>query len=133
LWHVSEALKSAETGAIEPVVTFRYHTDVVEDVDWQNFDVNTIGSCGDDGCICLWDVRKDPTMPVHVVNNAHGTGGDVNGMEFHPTNEYLFATCGSNRVVRLWDVRNLKSPLQALTGHTYQVHSSHGFVAGRRR
>ena len=122
LWHVSEGLKSLDSPMIiDPIITFRYHTDVVEDVDWHNFDVNMIGSCGDDGNICLWDIRKDPTVPIHVVNNAHGPGGDVNGMEFHLANEFLFATGGSDKVVKLWDVRNLKSPLQTLEGHTDQV------------
>jgi histone-binding protein RBBP4 len=130
LWHVSEALQSLNLNnnspiILDPVITFRYHTDIVEDVDWHNFDVNMIGSCGDDGNICLWDIRKDPTVPIHVISNAHGHGEDVNGMEFHLTNEFLFATGGSDKVVKLWDVRNLKSPLQTLEGHTDQVYTVH--------
>jgi hypothetical protein len=50
----------------------------------RNVAANLIGSCGDDGLICLWVA----TTPMHVVRNAHD--GDVNGMEFHPTNEHLF-------------------------------------------
>ncbi len=108
-------------GAPNPVVlspesTFRYHTAAVEDVDWHNRDPNMVGSCGDDGLICLWDVTRGNndngnnngggSKPLHVIRNAHD--GDVNGMEFHPTNEHLLASCGSDKVVKLWDMRNLK-------------------------
>ena len=119
LWNVRDALSSntatTTTGGgsgggpvvISPDATFEYHTDVVEDVDWHNRDINMIGSCGDDGLVCLWDIRRDASMsPLHVIKDAHD--GDVNGMEFHPINEFLLATCGSDRVVKLWDMRNLK-------------------------
>jgi WD40 repeat protein len=103
---------------LSPESTFRYHTAAVEDVDWHNKDPNMVGSCGDDGLICLWDVMRgnnnggsssthgDGGKPLHVIRNAHD--GDVNGMEFHPTNEHLLASCGSDKVVKLWDMRNLK-------------------------
>ena len=64
---------------VSPEATFAYHTDVVEDVDWHNKDANMVGSCGDDGLVCLWDARRDPNAdPIHVVRNAHD--GDVNGI-----------------------------------------------------
>lgn len=44
--------------------------------------------------------------PVHVVRDAHE--GDVNSLEFHPVNEFLLASGGSDKVVKLWDMRNLK-------------------------
>ena len=94
----------APPAIVSPESTFRYHTAAVEDVDWHGKDANLIGSCGDDGLICLWDARGNgygggggggttTTTPMHVVRNAHD--GDVNGMEFHPTNEHLLASCGS--------------------------------------
>jgi WD40 repeat protein len=108
IWNVKEALAEGKNGAaVSPTATLRYHTDVVEDVDWHKMDANMVGSCGDDKCVCLWDIRKGSNeKPVHVVEKAHG--GDVNSLEFHPTNEFLFATGGSDEVVKLWDMRNLK-------------------------
>lgn len=111
LWDVKNALKECGSAGsssviLNPTAQFLYHTDVVEDVDWHNKDVNMIGSCGDDKIICLWDVREGKrTKPMHVIAKAHD--GDVNSMEFHPTNEFLLASGGSDKVVKLWDMRNL--------------------------
>ncbi|KAL3802630.1 hypothetical protein HJC23_011954 [Cyclotella cryptica] len=125
IWDVKAALAEGKNGkVVSPTATLKYHTDVVEDVDWHNMDANMVGSCGDDRCVCLWDVRNGSNeKPVHVVEKAHG--GDVNSLEFHPMNEFLVATGGSDGVVKLWDMRNLKSPLQTLKGHTADVYSVH--------
>ncbi|KAL9179999.1 hypothetical protein ACHAXT_007969 [Thalassiosira profunda] len=121
LWNVNSALKEGKNGTVvAPEATLTYHTDIVEDVDWHNRDANMVGSCGDDRMVCLWDCRAGKRdKPVHVVREAHA--GDVNGMEFHPLNEFYLATGGSDKVVKVWDMRNLKSPLQTLEGHENQV------------
>jgi histone-binding protein RBBP4 len=108
IWDVKKALAEGKNGMeVNPTVTLRYHSDVVEDVDWHAKDANMVGSCGDDRRVCLWDVRKGSNdKPVHVVEKAHG--GDINCIEFHPTNEFMLATGGSDEVVTIWDMRNLK-------------------------
>ena len=79
LWDVKTALKecgssssSSTTGGgsssmiVNPIAQFLYHTDVVEDVDWHNKDINMIGSCGDDKIICLWDVREGKRIETYA-------------------------------------------------------------------
>ena len=109
IWDVQKALAEGKNGMeVKPTATLTYHTDVVEDVDWHKKDANMVGSCGDDRCICLWDVREGCNdKPVHVIEKAHA--GDINCIEFHPTNEFMLATGGSDEVVKLWDMRNLKT------------------------
>mmetsp|Transcript_304 Transcript_304/g.857 ORF Transcript_304/g.857 Transcript_304/m.857 type:complete len:518 (-) Transcript_304:285-1838(-) len=113
----------SESGAQIPAVsTFAGHTDVVEDVDWHRRDPNLVGSVGDDRCVMVWDAReKNPTKPVHAVRDAHR--GDINSISFNPVNEFLAATGSADKTVKLWDMRNLKAPMQTFEGHTDQVYS----------
>mmetsp|Transcript_11273 Transcript_11273/g.25277 ORF Transcript_11273/g.25277 Transcript_11273/m.25277 type:complete len:525 (+) Transcript_11273:199-1773(+) len=118
----SSSSTSSSGTQIQPLSIFRGHTDVVEDVDWHHRDPNLIGSVGDDRTIMVWDVReKNPTKAVHVVKDAHA--GDVNSIAFNPVNEFLLATGSADKTVKLWDMRNLKSPMQTFEGHTDQVYN----------
>lgn len=115
MWDIAQAKEVVQ----QAVSTFEGHTDVVEDVAWHTRDLNMIGSVGDDRAIILWDVRENPTEPVHKIVNAHA--GDINGIAFNPVNEFLFATSSADKTVALWDLRNLKTRMHTLLGHTDQV------------
>ena len=86
------------------------HTDVVEDVEWHKQYPYMFGSVGDDGKLLLWDVRENNNTAAHTVDSAHTK--DVNCLDFNPFNEFLLVTGGSDKVIALWDLRNLKESLQ---------------------
>lgn len=97
------------------------HTDVVEDVAWHVHYANLFGSCGDDSAVMLWDPR-DSGKPKHTVANAHES--EVNCLSFNPFSEFLMATGGADKLVNLWDLRNLNQKLHSFEGHNegvYQV------------
>lgn len=48
-------------------------------------------------------------------------GGALYDIAFHPNADFLLATAGADRVVRVWDVRNFKEPCSILVGHTGEV------------
>lgn len=119
LWDVNAGnpLKGKATG----------HTAVVEDVAWHAHDANLVASVSDDLSIRLWDIRQftfdmnqADKAQVHLVENAHTS--DINSISFNPVNEFLFATGSADKTVALWDVRNLKTKVQALEGHSDQVY-----------
>mmetsp|Transcript_9583 Transcript_9583/g.13579 ORF Transcript_9583/g.13579 Transcript_9583/m.13579 type:complete len:531 (-) Transcript_9583:854-2446(-) len=123
LWDINGNSISSGNGRQEQhaISKFLGHTDVVEDVDWHHRDPNMIGSVGDDRQIMIWDSReKNAKKAVHCVTNAHE--GDINCIAFNPVNEFVLATGSADKTVALWDMRNLKSRLQTLAGHTDQVY-----------
>mmetsp|Transcript_21307 Transcript_21307/g.29644 ORF Transcript_21307/g.29644 Transcript_21307/m.29644 type:complete len:503 (+) Transcript_21307:94-1602(+) len=121
LWDINSNSTSSGGQQQNAISKFLGHTDVVEDVDWHHRDPNMIGSVGDDRQIMIWDVReKNAKKAVHSVTNAHE--GDINCIAFNPANEFVLATGSADKTVALWDMRNLKSRLQTLAGHTDQVY-----------
>lgn len=125
---------------VQAIFKQKGHTDIVEDVDWHKFYAHLFGSVGDDSQLLLWDSRDASGKPTdrydllslllelyltsifYRIAKAHES--DVNCLSFNPFNEYLLATGGSDNVVALWDLRNLKETLHTFKGHqsgVYQV------------
>jgi len=107
---------------IQPLSTFKHHTDVVEDVAWSPFQSTLFASCGDDVRLLLWDTRTTK-KPAHIINERsmgrEGTGhhtANINACTFNLFSEFMLASAGEDCVVNLWDIRRLHSPLHALTG-----------------
>lgn len=116
LWDLEEAGVD-----VEPWQVRRGHSANVEDVDWHRHCEHMFGSVGDDSKLMLWDVRDSSAAPTHNID-AHE--GDANCLSFNPYSEFLLATGGADKVVKLWDLRNLKEPIHNFEGHeegVYQV------------
>ena len=61
-----------------------------------------------------YDPRRVSTKPVKLVPLAHDDC--VNCITF--IDEVTFVTCSDDKTIRLWDLRQLKSPMYILNGHT---------------
>ena len=48
--------------------------------------------------------------------------GEINCLSWSPYNENLIVTGGGDKLVSLWDIRNLSSKLHVLEGHTSEVY-----------
>ncbi|GAX77954.1 hypothetical protein CEUSTIGMA_g5396.t1 [Chlamydomonas eustigma] len=94
------------------------------------------GSVGDDGCVCIWDLRLGRTLPgsgsssstgctdrrTNYVQRwqAHGTGGrgemhkEVNGIAFSQLRPNSVATGGNDGMIKLWDLRKQPSSVSVI-------------------
>ena len=117
LWDTTEAGID-----LQPLQKRIGHTNVVEDVDWHKHHAHLFASVGDDARLLIWDSRNSGNQASQMVEKAHAE--DVNCVSFNPFNEFMLATGGSDNVVNLWDMRNLKSKMHSFDGHqggVYQV------------
>jgi len=64
------------------------------------------------------DVRKMEITTT--VKQAHGHS-NIRDVDYNPNKPLTVITAGDDRKVRFWDVRNLKSPIKTLAGHSHSV------------
>ena len=66
-------------------------------------------------------VLDSSSMSVSIeIPNAHG-GSTIRDVDFNPNKPQVLLTCGNDRSVRFWDLRNTKAPLKVLSGHSHWV------------
>ena len=53
------------------------------------------------------------------MHDAHAA--EINCLSFNPNNEFLLATGGADKVVALWDLRNLARSLHKFEGHKQEI------------
>lgn len=85
--------------AAKPISTFKEHTADVVFLSLR--DNNTFVSCSVDKTCKLWDMRTAKNSQKTFLGHL----GDVNGVDFLPTDKNCFATCSQDNTARLFDLR----------------------------
>jgi len=112
------ASHSGATKVLAASHTYRGHSDIVEDVQWNPHQDGCFASCGDDKLVILWDRRQKENFVVQKIE-AHA--GEVNCISFNPFNEHLLVSGSSDRTLALWDLRNPSAKLHSFEAHLDQV------------
>ncbi|KAJ2557625.1 Histone acetyltransferase type B subunit 2, partial [Coemansia sp. RSA 1836] len=115
MWDIQGVAR--ERQSLQPLVVFRGHTGIVEDVAWHQMHPDIFASVGDDRRLLVWDTRK-PAQPAHDVV-AHES--EVNCVAFNPMSDFVFATGSGDSTIALWDLRNLGHKLHSLEAHKNEV------------
>ncbi|XP_033936142.1 GATOR2 complex protein WDR59, partial [Pseudochaenichthys georgianus] len=79
-------------------------------VKWNKRNQNLLGS-SHDGDVRIWDKRKPSTAVEYVA--AHLS--KIHGLDWHPDNEFVFATSSQDNSVRFWDYRQPRKYLNILS------------------
>jgi histone-binding protein RBBP4 len=87
---------TAGKNTLDALYTFSGHTSVVGDVAWQCLHDSIFASVGDDQKLMLWDLRSSNTSQPKLSVTAHQ--GEVNAVAFNPSNEFILATGGNDKV-----------------------------------
>lgn len=102
------------------VSSSQIHTEVVNDVSFSHFDPHMICSVSDDLALVLHDTRsKSASKNVLKVDKAHFKS--IESCAFSPLKAEVLATGSSDCSIKIWDTRNLSTPLFILRGHKGSV------------
>jgi peroxin-7 len=83
---------------------------------WHPSTGGLISSVGSDGLLKIWDLNSNnktiASVPAHKL--------EILSVDFSKYEE-LIATASIDKTISLWDLRNLKIPVNILQGHRYPV------------
>ncbi|MFH4974258.1 hypothetical protein AB6A40_000967 [Gnathostoma spinigerum] len=93
----------------------RAHPLNITDTDWSAHQPNVLVTCSIDDSVCIWDIRHfaSPCKKLNVVAGAEQA-------KWSPLAEHLLCTAHGTDI-RIWDTRNLISPLHSLPSHLMKI------------
>ncbi|PRP85285.1 WD-40 repeat-containing protein [Planoprotostelium fungivorum] len=112
LWDINSTA-GKEGNSLPCISTFSAHENVVEDVAWNSHHEHIFGTVGDDRQLIIRQPNYTHKIAAHKL--------EVNCLSFNPFSEFLLATGSCDKVVSLWDMRNLTGNIHSLQGHMDDV------------
>lgn len=76
--------------------------------------LSILAGCND-GSVLVWDTRRKFITTSACIKNAHLKGSEITGVDFAYGNQSLICTRSEDETCKLWDLRQLKTPLAART------------------
>lgn len=89
----------------QPVTRFSEHTADALYLSVQPNSQSIFASCSVDHTVKIWDTRSSKPNQAVQTHFAGAASGDINAVEFLPTDGNAFCACGQDAAVRLWDMR----------------------------
>jgi histone-binding protein RBBP4 len=106
---------------VRPDMRLLGHTKEGYGLSWNPKKEGYLISGSDDNKICLWDINVGGAtiQPVKFFNEHKNVVGDVC---FHKHHENIFASCGDDRKLILWDITQEK-PISNIEAHSQEINS----------
>jgi histone-binding protein RBBP4 len=97
------------------------HTKEGYGLNWSQLKEGYLLSGSDDHKVCIWDtnVSASSLNPVKIFDEHKGVVEDVCWHKKHPD---MFATCGDDRKLMLWDLKQDK-PIHNIEAHSQEINS----------
>ena len=71
-------------------------------------------SGSDDKKVCLWDISKCTTSECEALSTFSGHTSVVEDVQFHCHNPDMFGSCGDDKMLKLWDMRDSTKAINSI-------------------
>jgi peroxin-7 len=112
------SLKLWDPHRSESLRTFLGHQGIAYEVAWSPHVAGLFASVGSDQTLSLWSVENPSPNPIQQLY-AHG--GEVLSCDWSKYSDNVIATASVDKLIHIWDLRNIASPVCTLSGHTMAV------------
>lgn len=122
IWNLQKHVHALDTPGtkvanVSSVMSYK-HSNEGFALDWSKLTEGRLvtGDCS--GQICLW-MPSGPSWTVSA-NGFAGSGGSVEDLQWSPTEDSVFASCGVDQHIRVWDVRTQREGI-AVKAHEADI------------
>jgi len=111
------------TGAVKPDIRLVGQTREGFGLSWNPVAKGHLLGASEDMTVCHWDVNQytksnNTIQPLNIYSGHSSVVGDV---DWHPTDENVFASVGDDKMLMLWDTRSAKDPSTKLEAHDREI------------
>ena len=96
--------------------SFTAHRGIAYQATWHPVNDSMFASVGADGLLKLWDLKAQQTN----IASFQANDLEILSCDFNKYSETI-VTSSIDKVIKTWDLRNLKAPVHVLIGHRYPV------------
>lgn len=113
-WDLNAYNESDSASALK--VHISSHEKQVSDVRFHYKHQDLLASVSYDQYLHVHDIRR-PDASTKPARSVHAHSGPIHSVAFNPHNDFILATCSTDKTIALWDLRNLNQRLHTLEGH----------------
>lgn len=111
--------KTSKDGQFPSEMTLAGHTKEGYGLAWSPHREGLLLSGAEDAAVCVWDInaqprKKDQSVVVNPLHKIAGHDDVVEDVAWHQHSEHLFGSCGDDRVVNIWDLRDSSKSKSAI-------------------
>eukprot|EP00468_Gymnochlora_sp_CCMP2014_P004642 CAMPEP_0167761934 /NCGR_PEP_ID=MMETSP0110_2-20121227/12460_1 /TAXON_ID=629695 /ORGANISM="Gymnochlora sp., Strain CCMP2014" /LENGTH=426 /DNA_ID=CAMNT_0007648697 /DNA_START=21 /DNA_END=1301 /DNA_ORIENTATION=- len=132
--------KPQKSGVSNPDLKLEGHKKEGYGISWSPLSEGHLLSGSDDGLVCFWDIQgntKPGNNSVNATSIFEKHSDVVEDVAWNPHHKHLFASCGDDKQLIIWDLRSkqpAKEPIKAHDGEvnclSFNPFSEYLFVTG---
>lgn len=100
-----------------PQIRLKGHEQEGYGMAWSPKKEGYIISGSDDKKVCLWDISKCTTSECEALSTFSGHTSVVEDVQFHCHNPDMFGSCGDDKMLKLWDMRDSTKAINSIQAH----------------